>query len=170
VFYPLCHGTLHLGIGHSTETGEQGTAKSGINFWEGGGKRMKGLRSTLRILQVPSAARCRQGKRSPETTRSTGTGRRNKGCRGCLPLHVSTERREFPNLRGSRKKPMPFRRSTDRRPRLSSSRDCTRPLPKRKRTGRARGARGLFSGDKNAGTFTGFYTAGRRSATIIGSQ
>lgn len=116
----------------SAETGDQGTEKSGINFWEGGGKRTKGLRSASRIPEVRSAERRRQGKRSPETTRSTGTGRRNKRCRSHLPLHDSTERREISGLRGSRRKPMPFRRTTDRRPRLSSSRDCTRPLPKRK--------------------------------------
>jgi len=151
----------------SAETGDQGTEKSGINFWEGGGKRTKGLRSASRIPEVRSAERRRQGKRSPETTRSTGTGRRNKRCRSHLPLHDSTERREIPGLRGSRRKPMPFRRTTDRRPRLSSSRDCTRPLPKWKRTGRARGARGLFSGDSNAGTFYELYPAGRGPATII---
>lgn len=151
----------------SAESGDQGTEKSGINFWEGGGKRTKGLRSPLRIPEARIAARRRQGKRSPETTRYTGTGRRNKGCRSYLPLHDLKEWRELPDLRGSRRKPMPFRRTTDRRPRSSSSRDCTRPLPRWKRTGRARGARGLFSGESNAGTFRGLYPAGRDPATII---
>jgi len=131
----------------SAETGDQWMEKNGVNFWEGGGKRTKGLRSALRIPEVRSAALRRQGKRSPETTRCTGTGRRNKGCRSDLPLHGLTEWRKRPDLRGSRRKPMPFHRKTDWLPRLSSSRDCIRPLPKWKRTGRARGARGLFSGD-----------------------
>lgn len=65
---------------------------------------------------------------------------------------------------------MPFHRKTARRPWLSSSRDCTRPLPKWKRTGRARGARGLLSEDLNAGTFRGVYPATRYPATIIVSR
>jgi hypothetical protein len=151
----------------SAETGDQGTEKSGINFLEGGGKRTKGLRSPLRIPEVRSDACRRHEKRSPKTTRHTGTGRRSKGCRRCLPPHGLTERREFPDLRGSRRKPMPLRRTTDRLPRLPSSRDCTRPLPRWKRTGRARGAQGLFSGDSNADTFQGLYPANRSPATII---
>src|SRR3990170_1488370 len=59
----------------SAETGDQWMEKNGVNFWEGGGKRTKGLRSALRIPEVRSAALRRQGKRSPETTRCTGTGR-----------------------------------------------------------------------------------------------
>ena len=150
-------------------TGGQGTQWSEISFWEGGGKRTKGLRSTLRIPEVRSAAHRRQGKRSPETTRYTGTGKRNKGCRSYLPLHDLTEWRELPDLRGSRRKPMPFRRKTHRLHRLSSSKDCTRPLPKWKRTGRTRGAQGQISEDSNAGTYRGLYLADRGLATIINS-
>jgi len=56
----------------------------------------------------------------------------------------------------------------DRRPRRSSRRDCTRPLPKWKRTGRARGARGRFSGDSNEKTFRGLYLArGRQQLSTL---
>jgi len=150
----------------SADTGDQGTEKSGINFWEGGGKGTKGLRSPLRIPVARIAARRRQGKRLSETTRYPGTGRRNKGCRSYLPLHGSTERRVLPDPRVRRRKPMPSRRTTDRRPRPSSSRDCTRPLPRWKRRGRARGARGLFSEDSIAETFGGLYPADRGPSTV----
>jgi hypothetical protein len=151
----------------SAESGAQGTEKSGITFWGGGGKRRKGLRSALRIPEVRSAARRHQGKRSPERTRYTGTGRRNKGCRSYPPRHDLTEWREPPDLRRSRRKPMPFRRKTDRLQLLSSSRDGTRPLPKWKRTGRARGAQGRFSEDSNAGTFIDSILQAGGQATII---
>jgi hypothetical protein len=175
----LLHGKAHPGIGRSTsvavkprqyqvdaqraETGDQGAEKSGINLWEGGGKRTKGLRSALRIPGARSAATRRRGKRSPEMTRYTGTGRRNKGCRSCLPLHGLTEWRELPGLRGSRRIPMPFHGKTSWPPRLSSNMDCIRPLPKWKRTGRARGAEGLFLRDSNAGAFMKLYPPGRWS-------
>lgn len=154
----------------SAETGDQGAVKSGINFGEGGGKRTMGLRSVSRIPEVRSAALRRRGKRSPETTRHTGTGRKNKGCRSYLPRYGLKEWKELPDLRGSRRKPMRFRRKTYRLPRLSSSRDCTRPLPKWKLTRRARGAQGRFSEDSNSETFDELYPANQRPTTTIISR